>query len=462
MRPRRAPPAVTATALGAVAIVSGLGCERLGVVPRLDGAPFARRDAGALDLAGLDRDEGAFVRPPTPRLPPVDREVTLPFDGPVVTEELEVESDVGTLDVFFSIDTTGSFGGEIDELQAELRGRIVPELRSRVADVAFGVGRFEDFGVAPFGAEGDAPFRLLTPITSDEAAVSSAVASLDRPLGDGGDVEEAGAEALYQIATGEGFDPFVEPYDGEAARGGGTEGGVGFRPDALRVVVHVTDAPSHRPAAYAAGGIEGTRGWPETIEALSAVRAHTVGIASGAPARPDLERVAVGTGAWTEPEDGACPTGVDGAERPPQDGRCPLVFDVRDDGSGLASAVVDGITGFLDTVRYAEVYGESDDGLGFVQAIEAVEATGPVGIERADRRPAEDGILDTFVDAPPGVTLRFRAVLRNTRIPPADYDQIFRITVRVVGDGITLATRTLRVVVPFGRLDAGTGQVDGG
>jgi len=69
--------------------------------------PFGRPDGGA-------------------RLPSVDLEVVLPYLGDRVEEPLEVEGEVGTLDVFFSIDTTGSFGGEIDNLQAELRTRIVP------------------------------------------------------------------------------------------------------------------------------------------------------------------------------------------------------------------------------------------------------------------------------------------------------------------------------------------------
>jgi hypothetical protein len=359
------------------------------------------------------------------------------------------------LDVFFSIDTTGSFGGEIDNLQAELRTRIVPELRRRVDDVAFGVGRFEDFPSSPWGTSEDRPFRLVTPITTSDWLVSSGVASLDQPLGSGGDVPESGAEALFQIATGVGYRGLIAAYSPAAVSGGGTTGGVGFRADALKVVVHVTDAPPHEPADYG-DAYPGTRSLRDAIEALSMIDVRALGIASSEAARRHLESLALGTGAYTTPSGGVCPTGVSGEERPPVGGRCPLVFDVRSDGTGLSEAVVDAIQGLLATVRYDEAWGESDDRLGFVRSIAAVSATSPMGVAppvAADRRPAGDGLDDTFLSVGPGTRLRFRVVLRNETIPPADYDQYFNLTIRVVGDGVTLLSRTLRITVPRGRRD---------
>jgi hypothetical protein len=376
---------------------------------------------------------------------------------------MEVEGEVGTLDVFFSIDTTGSFGGEIDNLQAELRTEIVPSLRARVADVAIGVGRFEDFPAQPFGEATDRPFRLLAAVTTDEGRVNSAVASLDQPLGSGADIPESGAEALFQIATGAGYGSLVPEFRGPAGRGGGLLGGVGYRADALRVLVHVTDAPSHQPGDY--GSVfPDTHSLSEATDALADLGVRALGIASGDQARPDLEAVAIGTGAVADPVDGQCDTGIAGASRAPRAGVCPLVFDVRSDGSGLGTAIVDVIADLLATVSYDEVWGETDDRLGFVRAIEAFEATPPSGTPepaRADRRPT-DGIDDTFLSVSPGTRLRFRAVLRNETIPPADYDQVYNLTLRIVGDGVTLLTRRLRVIVPRGRLDAGTPALDAG
>jgi hypothetical protein len=435
--------------------------------PAAPGRDAGRRaQDGAVTPSGEDGGEPTLPGRPDggPRLPPTDRSIVLPYRGASVEQELEVEGEVGTLDVFFSIDTTGSFGGEIDNLQAELRTRILPELRSRVTDVAFGVGRFEDFPAAPWGGPGDRPFALGAAITTDDSRVSSAVAALDQPLGSGGDVAESGAEALYQIATGEGYSGHIPRYSGRPAPGGGSLGGVGFRSDALRVVVHVTDAPTHEPADYGAA-FPGTRSLTQAIDALDALGVRALGIASGRAARSHLEALALGTGATIDPVGGLCRTGVDGESRPPAGGRCPLVFDVRSDGTGLSETIVDAITDLLSTVRYDEVWAESDDRLGFVRAFEALSATPPEGVSpptAADRRPAGDGVDDTFLAVGHGTLLRFRAILRNETIPPADYDQYFNLTLRVVGDGVTLASRRIRVTVPRGRQDGGEAPVDGG
>jgi hypothetical protein len=375
---------------------------------------------------------------------------------------------LGTLDVFLSIDTTGSFGGEIDALQRDVTMRLVPALQKRVPDLAVGVGRFEDFPTPPFGIETDRPFRLVTAVTTDLTRVGSAIASLDQPLGHGGDIPESGAEALWQIATGRGYThagrTYVPRFRGSTATGSGTLGGVGFRDGALHVVVHVTDAPSHTPADYEPF-YPGTHSLAEAADALRELPARVIGIASGAPPRRELEELAIRTGAVVPASPEGCRTGIRGSTRMPVAGVCPLVFDVESDGTGLSTAIVDAIGDLLDAVAWREVWGEHDDGLGFVRAIAAVRADAPTGATppgRTDRRPAGDGYEDTFTDVRSGITMYFEAVLRNETILPADYDQVFRMTIRIVGDGLTLVTHTVRVVVPRGRLDGGVRQRDAG
>jgi hypothetical protein len=451
------------TILVFLGIAGGLGCgeDRPPSAPNPDGS---RLDASSRNADASEPD--ANVRGPEPRLPPTDVDVVLPYRGPVVTHVIDVDADLGALDVCFSIDTTGSFGEEIDALQADVDGRIIPALRDRVEDVAFGVSHFEDFPADPYGADTDLPFELLTPVTTARARVGAAIAALDQPLGHGGDALESGAEALYQIATGAGYTRrgrrIVAAWDGRAAPGGGVLGGVGFRERALHVVVHVTDAPTHRPDDYLPD-FPDTRSLDEAAAALREVGALVIGIASGEPARPHLERIALETGASFPANGGDCPTGVEGAFNPPFADRCPLVFDVANDGTGLSSTIVDAIVELVNGVEFGEVWGEPrDDRLGFVRAIEAARATPPDGVAPPttdDLRPA-DGIVDTFVDVRTGTRLEFEVQLRNESIPPADYDQTFRIAVEILGDGLLLARRTFRITVPRGRLDAG--MMDGG
>jgi hypothetical protein len=128
--------------------------------------------------------------------------------------------------------------------------------------------------------------------------------------------------------------------------------------------------------------------------------------------------------------------------------------------------MVDALSDLLDSVAWAEVWGEAQgDDVGFVRSIRALEASVAEGSTpplRTDRRPAGDGIEDTFLEVRPGTDVRFEVVLRNETLPPADYDQVFRVTVRVLGDGLELVTRTIRVTVPRGRLDAGVRAPDAG
>jgi hypothetical protein len=386
-------------------------------------------------------ERGALV------LPPADTTIDLPFLGPEVRHSIAIAVRPARLDVHLSIDTTTSFGGEIDRLQRDLKGKVIDGLAGYAGEVAFGVSRLEDFPIPPFGGEGDRPFVLITPITPDVDEIRLGLAGLE-PLGFGGDLPEAGYEALYQIATGEGYErdgvTYIEPF------GGSGEGGVGFRDGSLRVVVHATDATSHVPAEYAPT-LPGTRGEEAVIAALSDIDVRLVGIASDEEARLALTRLALGTGAVVPPAAGVCPTGIDGAARDPVAGVCPLVFDVLPSGSGLGDALREALLRLLDSVVYDTVRAEhGEDRLGFVRRIEAADATVPEGVTgpgRADLAPPA-GIDDAFVDAHTGVTLGFDVVLQNILLPARDYDQVFRVSVEVRGDGQLLAEETLRIRVP--------------
>jgi len=411
-------------------------------------------------------------RPTDPVLPPADLELILPYMGAEQRVNVDVEARPGKLDVQLSVDTTGSFGGEIDALQADLVESILLAIRARVADVTFGVSRFEDFPAAPFGAESDTPFALLSALTSSSTRVASAVAALDSPLGSGGDLQEAGYEALYQIASGDGYRSggvtWVAAFDGHAAPGGGELGGVGFRQDAMRVVVHVTDAPSHAASDYASA-FPDTHGRVDAIAAMRALDIKLVGIATDPGARPQLEGLALATGATLDPVAGVCHTGVAGGARSPTSGTCPLVFDAREDGSGVSEAVVDGIVGLVDAIRYEQVYGRAvDDRFGFVRAIVAAEATpGASGVAPglADLRPAGDGLDDTFTGVHVGTHLRFELRFQNDALRAEDYDQVFEVTLEIMGDSDVLTHLVVRVIVPLTRDDAGSadaGSADAG
>ena len=450
--------------LAAVTLVATLGAcaDDTPPPPPPGGGDAGRPPDSAIALDGAVAQDAR--RPGEPLLPMADIEVVLPYLGPEQSLDLQITASLGRLDVHFSVDTTGSFGEEIDALQNDLELRILPSLEARVPNVAFGVSRFEDFPSAPYGMMGDLPFRLLSPITTDIPRAASAVASLDQPLGRGGDIPESGLEAVFQVATGVGYarggTTIIEPFDGTGASG--ELGGVGYRAGALHTLVHVTDAPTHIPSDYDAV-YPGTRGLTEVSDAADALDLFILGISSGEAGRSYLESLALNTGAVVDPTDGTCPTGLAGASRDPVAETCPLVFDIARDGTGLSEAVVDALAQLVNTVRFGEVFGRTvDDRFDFVEGIDAIQATPPTGIPAptlGDSRPL-DGIDDTFLAVGPGTTCVFRARLRNTTLPPADYDQVFRIGLEILGDELVLSEQTIRVIVPRGRLDRDASVTD--
>jgi hypothetical protein len=412
--------------------------------------PGTRDGSVPRDGGDVDPDQGgANPRPDGgPRLPPAEREVTLPYMAPTLSVPFSLVATPARLDVHFSVDTTGSFGAEIDAMQRDLDERLIPEIRARVADAAFGVSRFEDFPEAPFGDPSDSPFELLSPVTTDIATVRAGVGALDRPLGSGGDIPEAGFEALFQIASGEGLSSadgdWIPPYAGSGL------GGVGFRAGALHAIVHITDAPSHVPADYM-GVVPGTHGEGDVARALAALPAFLLGAVGSSLARDPLRDLVVGTGAVIPPVGGVCPTGLNGASRPPEGGQCPLIFDIASDGTGLSDAILDAITGLVETLSYGEVTAEFDtDRLGFIESFEATSSTTLPGVDAPTRRDSVpmDGVFDTFEDVHGGTELTFTLGLRNVLLMEQDHEQVFRITIRVVGDGVVLIEETIRVIVP--------------
>jgi hypothetical protein len=368
--------------------------------------------------------------------------------APTLLVPFRVTATPAQLDVHFSVDTTGSFGAEIDAMQRDLEQRLIPEIRARVADSAFGVSRFEDFPVQPFGESSDAPFELLSPITTDVSRVRAGVDALDGPLGSGADVPESGFEALFQIASGAGLgagdERWIAPYVGAGL------GGVGFRPGALHAIVHITDAPAHAATDYA-GSVPGAHSEADVRRALADLPAFLLAAVGSAQARDSLHDLVVDSGATIPPVNGQCRTGLGGAAQAPEAGRCPLLFDIASDGTGLSDVILDAIAGLVETLSYAVVSAEFDtDRLGFIESFEATSATTLAGVTpptRVDTAPA-DGVLDAFEDVRGGTELLFTLGLRNVLLRNLDYEQVYRVRVRIVGDGVVLLEETLRVVVP--------------
>ncbi len=426
-------------------------------------------DDGESDPRSTDSDEdgtpdlieviaGSDPADPDDTIPEGDFYFVLPYQGPGDEGKLSFSTSVRKADVFISMDTTGSFGEEIDAVNSALSDTIVPGIEEIIDDVAFGVGRFEDMPLDPYGLSDDLPYELLQSVTTDLDKVQEGLSEL-KPTGGGLDIAESGYEALYQWASGAGLPEFgFAPF---APKG---IGGVGFRGDSLPIIVHITDAISHEGSDYA-DEVPGAHGSAAAFLALQSIGARVIGVDSLENANTDddpraqLEELATETKALIPPDkdSGKCLMGVDNAPIAPKkvDGRelCPVVFDVAPDGSGLGDLIVDAVAQLatLGTLDISTRARGGTEGLGDAKVVanhttaDFIQSITPVD------PPPKGATIDKKVvrNVTPGSTVEFDLEAFNDFQPSKKVDQLFEAQIDVLGDEVTvLDVRNVYIIVP--------------
>jgi hypothetical protein len=271
-------------------------------------------------------------------------------------------------DVVFAFDTTGSMAGEIISLQAALSVGIIPAIRASLPDVAFGLVDFRDFGEP--GGQWVVKLRQRVQTVFTTAGVTAIQGGVNQLTADGGgDIPEAGWEAMYSIAGGPPI--IVMEYNSTFALGGtppagethGTVGGVGFRSGAMPIVIAITDAEWHD--APGSGGLNpydaplaGVPSRAQAIARFNATGAKVISIVSPGAGDPRTQGrlLAEDTGATVLPAAwgvdrpiacaaNQCCTGLNGAGEAPSSpaSTCPLVYTINGNGTGLGVAVVDSV-----------------------------------------------------------------------------------------------------------------------
>jgi hypothetical protein len=426
----------------------------------------------------------------------------LPYQDPNGDQmkPLDFSTAIPALDVFFLEDTTGSMGGEIKNLQAALTGTVVPGIQSALPNTQFGVGAFDDFPVngdsssAPCTSGDDTddqPFKLrqlITPTTSlVQTAVNGLTTTSGATIGCGGDLPEAGFEAVYQAATGEGL---TGPSPTSVPANHTGIGGVGFRAGSMPVIVSITDAISQDTDDATAEGTTCDVNYTTPIftgagpahsheqaeAALNTICARLVGIsaqAASCTAEEYLTELATSSGARVPPTAwdvgtrptgcaaGQCCTGESGVGKAVDaDGLCPEVFDVTTSGTGVSASIVTGIemlTRFATFDVPTETAGVMTDvdgnplPTGFTTA-DFVKAVTPTAYTLPPPPPViPPPTFDTteFHGVTPDTTLTFAVTAFNDFIPATDQAQIFEATITVTASGCTaLDQRNVLILVP--------------
>jgi hypothetical protein len=167
---------------------------------------------GVLCLAGVAGAQTVTLEPAATKL------ALNPGDTWQFTATVCLPGQIKKADIYVLIDTTPSMNPVIAEVK-ENASEIVDSLfHTPGLDIRVGMGTYRDF---PFDAE---PFEHLASPTADAVELVDTIMGLQ--CGGGGDGSEGQFYALQQIAT---------------------DGALGFRPDAKRIVVWFGDSPGHDP-----------------------------------------------------------------------------------------------------------------------------------------------------------------------------------------------------------------------
>ncbi|MBN8615194.1 MAG: hypothetical protein J0L92_31650 [Deltaproteobacteria bacterium] len=389
----------------------------------------------------------------------------VPFMQPPdpLRDTLQFSTNLQRADVYFMMDNTGSMGGTIANLQAGLTGTVIPAITTGIPEAWFGVGGFDDFPLGGFGNAGcgsdtagithDMAFFQYQTMTASATEAQTAVNRYRTNCG--ADGPESGVAALYALATRDTLGGYARfPGAAAPACAAGFRGAACFRPDAVPIIIVMTDVDQHnRPGcscnySTAVPLVAGSRGpsWAATITALRGLNARVVGVNTSG-GRPFLEQLVNET---------TIASGAPGAA-------ATYVLDAFG-GSGLSATVVDLVRRAaavpLDVsaqaVDLADA-GETVDAVtAFVDHLEPNAAGAPGltctgGFGTSDYAGIDgDSFADTFLDVTPGVPVCFDIIPRmNDSVPATLVPQVFRAQINVIGDGFTpLDDRVVYFLVP--------------
>ena len=236
-----------------------------------------------------------------------------------------------SIDVFMLVDLSGSFSDDLPYFKVQAPD-LMASLKSSYPDIRFGLGKFEDYPISPFGSAacGDKAYERLIDLTFDTDAVLSTISGLYTRSG--ADGPESQLVALYQAATGEGQDLSGVGYPGASIPAGQQ---ANFRDGVVKLFILWTDAPFHHPGDPGSVPYPGPS-FEETVEAILALDPPMViGISSGGGGLADLRAIAAATNAVAPP--GGVDTNGDGVVDIPEGE--PLVASIGYSGQGITAAI---------------------------------------------------------------------------------------------------------------------------
>jgi hypothetical protein len=399
------------------------------------------------DTDGDGFTDGAEVAADTNPLDPGDV-----IDGLyiVVPERSNVESKfdfelrIQEGDIAFLVDTTCSMSSTAHAIAAEFSD-VVDELEEVLPAAKFGVGTYDDYAYAGYGSAsyGDKPFEMRQQITENVDDMQDVLNGI--PIHGGSDGPESSMEALWQGATGDGYDqdcdgnydtstdvkPFIasvdDPFGGDDGQfydstddSTGQLGGFGFNDYALPIMVYATDNYLRDPEnGYGApGGCPIDAGFTDVVSAIGDLGAYVVAVSTQSTLGVEqMEDLADATGSTADTDGDGLANDL-------------LVYEWFGSDDDFRESIVGAISDLLNSITFDKVSLLVDgDDWGFVYAID------PPYYD--DFAPEDNGEIVEF-------TLYFRGMVAATT-----NDQLFDLELVVLGDDeIALDKLDIIVVVP--------------
>lgn len=367
---------------------------------------------------------------------------------------LKFSTNIKQADVAFSIDTTSSMTGSINDIKTALQTTLLPDLQRAIPNVGLAIVDFRD------GAS-EWVVNVRQTVTTNLALAQAAVGAM-YPF-KGGDDAEASIPSMLHILTGRASGGAPPTY-GVAAHvsAPGTWGGVDFRSNSLPIVVNVTDA-DWVPEFFHANMADLKTAFTET-------KAKFVSISDSVAPLPQSNELSDATSSNVPPSAfgpscpaGSCCTGAGGAAQPPTGpgGSCRLNFMTDGKGRGVGTSVVTAIKAIAvgtsfdvkAVLRNDPKNANGIDATKFVKTLRAMdEGNAAEGCPPATAKDTDgDGIKDTFVALNASIPVCFEVIAAvNTIVPPTFEPQFFNALIDVVGvpQNLLLDTRSVLFLVP--------------
>jgi hypothetical protein len=335
--------------------------------------------------------------------------VILPYLAPEHEyRDLDFGTDITYADVMIMVDLSGSMIDEHNNLKAGINNVIIDGVTAEIPEAWFGLTKFGTWD------DWDDVYDVTQAMTVDSVAVQNAV----NTISDCGGSQEAHAEALWQVSTGDGYDSdgYVIP---PASCPPDTVGGGCFRDEALPIYIMCSDedfvsTPGHSQA--------------QAIDEMNNIGAKFIGVDSGG-GMSNFNQISTGTDS------------LDSSDQP-------FNFYISSDGTGLSDNIVDAVIELTQNIELdVTTTRESVDNPFDVNTTQFIKAVTPLTADPLENVDSMDSIWFYGVDA--GTVVTFNVDFYNDIFePPSAEAVLFEATIYVVGETTVLDSREVYIIVP--------------